>query len=82
MWLRVPTPYKGMLCPMTQLLEKALSEAAKLPDAEQDAIAAILLQEVASERRWTGAFANSQNLLVKLAEQALAEYAASRTKPL
>ena len=67
---------------MTQLLEKALSEAAKLSDAEQDAIAAILLQEVAYEQRWSDAFANSQNLLGKLAEQALAEYAASRTKPL
>ena len=67
---------------MTQLLEKALSEVAKLPDAEQDAVAAILLQEMASERRWSEAFANSQGLLAKLAEKALAEHAAGRTKPL
>lgn len=69
-----------MIYPMTQLLEKALSEAAKLPDAEQDAVAAILLQEMASERRWSDAFGNSQNLLGKMAAQALAEYAAGRTK--
>lgn len=67
---------------MTQLLEKALSEVAKLPDTEQDAVAAILLQEMASERRWSEAFANSQDLLAKLAEKALAEHAAGRTKPL
>ncbi|HTQ77785.1 MAG TPA: hypothetical protein VMI15_07150 [Burkholderiales bacterium] len=65
---------------MTQLLEKALSEVAKLPDAEQDAVAAILLQEIASEQRWSDAFANSQELLAKLAKKALAEHAAGRTK--
>jgi hypothetical protein len=67
---------------MTQLLEKALREVSKLPDAEQDAVAAILLQEVASERRWSEAFANSQDLLARLADKALAEHAAGRTKPL
>jgi hypothetical protein len=67
---------------MTQLLEKALKEIAKLPASDQDAVAAILLEELASERRWSESFAKSQNSLAKLAEQALAEYAAARTKPL
>ena len=67
---------------MTQLLEKALSEVARLPAAEQDAVAAILLEELASERRWSDSFAKSQDLLAKLAEKALAEHAAGRTKPL
>jgi hypothetical protein len=67
---------------MTQLLEKALNEVAKLPASEQDAVAAILLEELASERRWAESFAKSQDSLAKLAEQALAEYAAGRTKPL
>ncbi len=67
---------------MTQLLEKALSEVARLPAAEQDAMAAILLEELASERRWSDSFAKSQDLLAKLAEKALAEHAAGRTKPL
>lgn len=67
---------------MTQLLEKALSEIAKLPAAEQDAVAAILLQEMASERRWSEAFESSQDLLARLAEKALEEHAAGRTKPL
>ena len=67
---------------MTQLLEKALSEVAKLPESEQDAVAAILLEELASEQRWSDSFAKSQDLLAKLAEKALAEHAAGRTKPL
>ena len=67
---------------MTQLLEKALNEVAKLSASEQDAVAAILLQELASERRWSESFAKSQDLLAKLAEKALADHAAGRTKPL
>ena len=66
---------------MTQLLEKALSEAAKLPESEQDALGAILLQEIASEERWSSSFTKSQNALAKLAEEALAEHAAGRTEP-
>jgi hypothetical protein len=67
---------------MTRLLEKALSEVEKLPASEQDAVAAILLEELASEQRWAESFAKSQDLLAKMAEKALAEHAAGRTKPL
>ena len=66
---------------MTDLLEKALSEVAKLPPAEQDAVAAILLEELASEQRWAESFAKSQDVLEKLAEEALAEHRAGLTKP-
>ena len=67
---------------MTQLLAKALDEVAKLPASEQDAVAAIVLQELASEQKWAKSFEKSQDKLAQLAEQALAEYAAGRTKPL
>jgi hypothetical protein len=67
---------------MTQLLEKALSEVAKLPPAEQDALAAILLNELASEKRWAESFAKCQDALARLAGEALAEDAAGLTKPL
>jgi len=67
---------------MTQLLEKALNEVAKLPASEQDAFAAILLEELASEQRGSESFAKSQDLLAKLAEKALADHAAGRTRPL
>ena len=71
-----------MIGVMTQLLEKALRQVAKLPASEQDALAAIVLEELASEQRWSESFAKSQDLLANLAEEALAEHAASRTKPL
>lgn len=67
---------------MTQLLEKALGQVAKLPASEQDAVAAIVIAELASEQRWAESFAKSQDLLAKLAEKALADQAAGRTKPL
>jgi hypothetical protein len=67
---------------MTKLMDKAISEVAKLPELEQDALAVILLEEMASERRWSESFAKSQDALAKLAEEALAEYAAGRTQPL
>ena len=67
---------------MTQLLAKALDEVAKLPASEQDALAAIVLQELASEQKWSKSFQNSQEKLAQLAEQALAEYISGRTKPL
>ena len=41
---------------MTQLLEKALREVSKLPAPEQDALAAILLEELVSEQRWSKSF--------------------------
>ena len=67
---------------MTKLLEKAFTEAAKLPQPEQDLLARQLLADLASERRWSEAFANSQNQLGKLADEALAEFEAGKTKPL
>ena len=67
---------------MTKLLEKVVREASKLPDTEQDAVAAILLEEMASEERWSAAFSKSQGLLAELADKALAEHAAGQTKPL
>jgi hypothetical protein len=48
---------------MTELLEKAFAEASKLPKGEQNAVAGWLPAELASERRWTEAFAASEETL-------------------
>ena len=47
-----------------------------------ESLAAILLQELAAEQRWTESFAKSQDALEKLAQEALAEHRAGLTKPL
>ena len=67
---------------MTQLLEKALSEVAKLPPSEQDAVAAIVLEEIAFEQKWNELFARSQDVLAKLADEALVEHRTGKTEPL
>jgi hypothetical protein len=67
---------------MTKLLQEAFDQASKLPEAEQDALGRILLEELASERRWEDLFAGSQDLLEELADQALAEHDAGRTAKL
>ena len=67
---------------MTQSLERAISVIKKLPDQEQDAIAAEKMAELESDRRWDNAFANSRVELDQLAEEALEEFRDGRTEPL
>jgi len=44
---------------MTQLLEKVLTEVHKLPPEKQDAIAAVILEELEDARLWDKAFSES-----------------------
>lgn len=67
---------------MTKLLEKALDAVTKLPKSDQDAVAAMIFEELASEDRWTKAFSTSQEKLRLLAKEALAEYKRGETEPL
>ena len=67
---------------MTQLLEEALAKVQQLPAAEQDAIAQIILDELADEQRWDAAFARSQDTLSRLAAQARADIREGKIKPL
>ena len=67
---------------MTKILEKAIEEARKLPPEEQDALGAIILEEIADEARWAQKFADTQDVLEKLADEALADLKAGRTTPL
>lgn len=76
------TKLYGWRVSMTQLLEKAISAVSMLPEQDQDALAAILFEEMASEQRWSELFAQSQGALEKLAAKALAEHASGETKPL
>jgi len=67
---------------MTELLEKAIARLKTLPASEQDAIAAMILEELEDEIRWDEAFASSKDTLAKLAAEAMAEYHAGRTQEL
>jgi hypothetical protein len=65
---------------MTKSLETAFAKAAMLPKKEQDALAAFLLEELASEERWDKQFAASQDELATLAREAIGEFKAGKTK--
>ena len=67
---------------MGKLLEKAIAEASKLPEDEQEAIGAWMLAEIDSERRWDELFARPSDILERMAEEALREHEAGLTQPL
>lgn len=45
-------------------------------------LAAWILEEPASEQRWEKAFADSEDVLIELAEEAIAEYRTDQTQEL
>ena len=65
---------------MNQLLQEAFERASKLPEGEQDRFARFLLAELESERRWAEVFAraDSEDLLERLADEALSEHPTRR----
>ncbi len=69
---------------MTKLLQQAFERASELPETEQDKFARFVLAELESERQWIELFARpeSENLLERLADEALSEHHAGRTRPL
>jgi len=67
---------------MGRLLEKAILEASKLPDSEQEAIGAWLLEQMETERRWDELFGRSGSALERMADRAIEEHAHGLTTPL
>ena len=67
---------------MTAALEKAVEVVAALPADRQEAIAALIVEELESERRWDEQFAGSQDQLALMAREALAEFQRGETRPL
>ena len=65
---------------MTQLLEEAIDAVKKLPTPDQDAIASLILEELADERRCDAAFAASQPQLTRLAEKVRDDVRAGRVR--
>ncbi len=61
---------------MTNLLKEAFDKASELPQKEQDTFARFLLAKLESEAQWADAFARSQDVLAKLADEALEEFIA------
>ena len=69
---------------MNRLLQRAFNKAAELPQEEQDRFALFVLAELESERQWAELLARpeSEDLLERLADEALLEHRSGRTQRL
>ena len=67
---------------MTELLEQAVEKAKNLPDSGQDAIAAMILEELEDEAKWEKRFSVSKDSLAKLASEAMEEDRREETEEL
>jgi CRISPR/Cas system-associated protein Csm6 len=67
---------------MTKLLKELIDKLSKLSPARQDELAAWLLAEMEDEARWDKSFAESQDALERLANEALEEHKRGETRPL
>jgi hypothetical protein len=65
---------------MTQLLEQAIAQVRKLTQSEQDAIATLILEELADEQQWDDAFSKSQDQLARFAEKVRQDIQAGRIR--
>jgi len=67
---------------MTELLERVIAELKILPSGSQDAIAAIILEELEDEQQWNKIFSDSPDVLAQLASTAMADYHMGKTTEL
>jgi len=65
---------------MTKALEEAFKQAAKLPEAEQDALAEAIRAEIETEEDWDESFRSSLDVLERLADEAIADHQAGRAR--
>ncbi len=56
---------------MTTLLEMAFKQASTLPEVDQNVLAKWVLEELHSEAKWQKLFAESEDILEKLADEAI-----------
>ncbi len=65
---------------MTQLLEKAFSEASALPEIQQNILARWIIDELLAEKKWDVLFSETEDELAALADEALNEYEQGKTQ--
>jgi hypothetical protein len=67
---------------MSTLLEKAMEKVGALPPEEQDAIASQILAALADEAAWKKRFADKQDVIRRMAQEALEQDAKGETRAL
>lgn len=69
---------------MNQHLKQAFQKASQLPEAEQTRFARFLLAELEANRQWQALFSRpeSEDLLERMADEAVSDHRAGLTSPL
>ena len=67
---------------MTELLQKAIDMASKLPLQDQETLAAMWIEEMESEAKWHQLFVQSHEVLEELASEALEDFKTGKTEPM
>ncbi|CAA6603522.1 conserved hypothetical protein [Rhodospirillaceae bacterium LM-1] len=67
---------------MNKMLERAIAQATRLPEDEQETLASLMLEEMASEKAWDESFAKSETMLAAMARRAKERHAKGETTPL
>ena len=67
---------------MTGLLEEALRRVESLPQAEQDAIAARIMEALDDDAAWERSFRERPTALRSMAQEAIEEHRRGETRPL
>ena len=67
---------------MTTLLETAFKKASSLSEREQNIYARIFIEEIESEKKWDSVFSSSEDLLARMADNALEDFKNNDTKTL
>lgn len=67
---------------MNKTLEEAFEAASRLPERDQQELGSAIIEELAADKRWQSALAQSAPALERLADEALAEDREGRTAPL
>jgi hypothetical protein len=67
---------------MTAALQEAFEKAAALPLDRQETIAAVVLEEIEAEEHWQRSLSQSQDVLSRLAAEALLDGSQRRTLPM
>ncbi len=67
---------------MTNALKEVFDEASRLPESEQDALAAAIRAEMEADAAWERLLSASGEALEILTDEAVAEHRSGRTRPL
>ena len=62
-------------------MERAFKEAFRLPEVGQSALAKRGIEELEAEGRWKRAFTRSEDIIDRLADEALSAHENGKTKP-